>query len=319
MGYLWTDQPDGERFEIITFNAGRIGVIVLPAGGASGAVAVARHYFVDATHGSDVTGNGTLSHPYATIQAAITAVELTTLTNAVIQIAPGDYIAGHVVAASVTLVNLTFSGWNTTETAFIGGQPTIGGLVVIEPGVSVHFCNVELAANLRPPNDTRDGLLATFDGCNVSGPVTAGTLVILATRTRFFQTLRGDIATNIALDGFTWAALVAAAVVILPADYTRQFLDTGADVATDTLVANGVPVLTAVDIYTDHPRTRPGEFAICTLTSPDTAADFTVTFAYTVDDAVHWTLFNISRNPGDFSEAMKSVVFHGAMAEPAPT
>jgi len=245
----------------------------------------------------------------------VAAVAAAGWNDAIIKIAPGNYLTGIAVTGAPSLTSLIFAGWaNMWPAKMLADMPGLNGNISIDEGIAVHFSQLHIGApDISSTTPLTDDLEVTFTDCFVGSYVSAHNIDVSFLHTEMQGDIAAAVNATVATDGFSWSSIVNNAVVITPADYLRQFLDTGAEeLHAVTLGTTGLAIGASVTIPQPFIGVRPGEFAIACMALP-VAADYTISFSHTDDDLVYFRLRNDSRVSTDFAEACTIVVFHAGM------
>jgi hypothetical protein len=270
--------------------------------------------FVDAT-GATAGQNGSLSHPYQTPNAAVLAVAAAGWNDAIIKIAPGSYATPIAVTGAPLLQSLIFAGWaNMWPGTMLADMPGLDADISIDEGIAVHFSQLHLSGTtISSTTPLTDDLEVAFTDCFLGANLSAHIIDVSFLHTNIEANITAATLAAVATDGFSWSSIVNNAVVITPADYPRQFLDTGAEeLHAVTLGTTGLAIGASATIPQPFIGVRPGEFAIACMALP-VAADYTISFSHTDDDLVYFRLRNDSRVSTNFAEACTIVVFHAGM------
>lgn len=92
-----------------------------------------------AQNGNDITGDGSINNPYATIGAALQTIPVNSSVYNVIQVAPGNYPAFTIATSRVTIQGIG-------DTQIKAGPVSISGSIVINPTSVVGGVNQEIIA-----------------------------------------------------------------------------------------------------------------------------------------------------------------------------
>lgn len=320
---LTVEQPVGESFEVTSDNMGKVAMRIGPNTSATGG-AVTKVLFVDEANAPASGRVGSILAPFATIQEAINQAAANVWDDAVILIAPEIYSDDLTIPHGV-FQTLVVRGWSEQ---FPGieqpNMPGLTGTITITgaafSSTNVQFVNVAVLGNIVSGDPATNNVSVAFINSRIAGTVNGfQTQVYLLDSYVTGDLLAQDPAgLTITTDGVSWAKLCQSGTV-LSADYTRTFLDTGAEVASGSLVANGVAIGDRAIVQFPFPGVRHAEYAICTLTAADSATEFNVTFRSTSTDVVFFLLENFSRVSTNFDEACDVLVLHSAMPRaPAP-
>jgi hypothetical protein len=143
----------------------------------------------------------------------------------------------------------------------------------------------------------------------------AATLYLYSTVSDIAGIVGGSDDTFLFLDGYTWGRLITNATAV--ANAAKEFFDHGCDVCPSSLAVTGLAIGASQEVAFPHPGTLNDEFAIITKTNvPE--SDYYLTFTHTETAAVHAIITNLSRTPGDFSDTVSTLVFHGTMPTLTP-
>lgn len=279
-----------------------------------GVAPIAQTLVVDGTNFS-ATPTGTLGAPYQTIQQAINRAVVLGWTFVQVLLAPGTY------ADPVAIPNgmaVTFHGWDLEAPTLMGGDITITG------GVGsfdlIAFSNIQVsAANIATAAPNQDiGL--QFHNCMNGAIVRGFNVYIWLDETSQDNNVVAGGGTFISYDGYSWARTLQSNPV-LPAGYTRQFVDAGHDIYARALTINGLAigatgfvtmaVSTGVFVRTaDHASVKVVDPAI---------QDFICGVHGVGAGTVTCWITNLSRVSTNFNEAIELLIHHNDMiAEPAP-
>lgn len=277
---------------------------------------------VDATLGS-AAGTGSLGAPYQTIQQAINRAVALGWTQVQVLTAPGTY-AGAIAIPNGLAVEI--HGWDADAPALLGGDITITGGIGSFDLVSFTNCQIT-AANIATAAAGQDiGL--QFRNCANAAIVAGFNVFIWLQQSSQDGNVVAGGGTFISYDGFSWARTLQSAPV-LPAGYTRQFLDAGHDVYQRALTALAVPVFPAVGstvfvtmAISTGAFVRTTDHADIKVVNP-AVQDFLCGIHGVGPGNVTAWLTNLSRNggggTGDFNEAIEVIMHHADMiAEPPP-
>jgi hypothetical protein len=282
-----------------------------PAGAAD--IKVSNIMFVDA--GAVALGaNGSLSHPFTSIQPAIAAMVAAGWVAGTIRLATATYIDP--VAIPIGLA-VSFDGWDPQAPAILGGDITITGGIGSSDLVSFTNCTI-VAANITAADPLTQDLQLLFDKTFNSAAITSFNALLT-----YFQSTQGGAITctglTISWDGYSWARTLQVAPAIVPAAYTRQFFDAGHDTYQRSLTLAAVAIgTTAFQSMVVPDYVRADDFVQMQVLDPS-VRDF-ICGVHGVDaGAVVVWLTNLSRVSTDFDEAILLLVHHEAMvAEPPP-
>jgi hypothetical protein len=320
-GLIQVTERTGTQFRITSDNAGPLDCVVVP-GGAGAAGIPSRILFVDAGNAASTSQNGSFSDPFGTIQQAVTAADASGLNSAVIMIAPGTYAENVVVPNSATLGDLVVQGWCNvvpalwmpTDLPGIAGNWTLTGDV--SSSMQVSFSNLYFSASLITSgggggNDMR----VSFDHCSITPAIEGNNVVVEFADCQVLSTdIVGAASLIIRTDGASWSTMVRNNVSIIPASYTREFRDTGADTWPDALNVAGLAIGNFQTVSFDMPTARAGEFCIATKLAPF-ATDFDLVFSHTDSGHAFFVLTNLGRVSTNFNDGVRVVCFHSDMAE----
>lgn len=310
---------------LVLTSTGEEGYPTWGPGGPGDQVWVTKVVFVDA--GAVALGaNGSLSHPWLTINAAIADVLARNWNSAIIMIAPGTYPEWVIVPDDATLENLVFQAWDLgmmpawgpEDLPLLSGNFTVTGSVA--QTVQTKFAGLHLGGIISSGGLASDfQLVVAFDRCRVDGLI-VGTDVDVSFRECDIRSpaINGNVAgLQIHVDSTSWRAIVDNAIPLVPATYTREFYGVGCDVWPKVLdLSEAAPdsynmVSFAID------TARPGEFCIASKTTTDgvVEAEYTLTFSHTDLGNAYFQLYNIDRASGIFADELNIVIFHNGMAE----
>ena len=290
---------------------------------AAGDVVVTKVVFVDA--GAVALGaNGSLSHPWLTINAAIADVLARDWNSAIIMIAPGTYAENVVVPDDAILTDLVFQAWNLGMTASWGAEdlPILSGSFTITGSVAgtveTAFAGLHLAGNISSGGvGGQFQLVVSFDRCRIDGTI-LGNDVDVSMRecdTRG-ASIDGNAVLQIHVDSTSWRGLIDNAVSLLPVTYTREFYGVGCDIWDEVIDVQGVVIGTFSLLAFNIATARPTEYCIATKTTigGGVEAEYSLTFSHTDDGLAYFQLLNISRASTNFNDEMQLVIFHQGMA-----
>jgi len=287
--------------------------ITPPTPGTAADIHVNRVLFVD-TAGVALGANGTLNHPFLTINAAITAAAALTITSIVIKIAPGTY-AEEVHVPPSTLTTISFDGWTSAGPEVPNDDlPILSGGMVIWPiaappdSPDIFLSNLLFTSTIAGTAST--DLQIHLHNVRALGSIEGAILYLYATQSNIGGIVGGSDDTFLFLDGYTWGQIVYNSTVLAPA--AKQFFDHGCDVAPSSLNVTGLAIGASQEVAFPHPATLNNEFAIITKTGVP-ADDYYLTFTHTETASVHAMITNLSRTPGDFADTVATLVFHGTM------
>jgi len=276
-------------------------------------------YFVDARNVG--AADGSLTNPFPTVQGAIDKVHTDNVNRAIIMIAPENYVENLVVPAGGNLGVLIFQSWYQPNVLSAPGAPNISGNLTITetgPGAAkaIELNGTFLSGNVASDNPATHDLSLRLQASTVGGTIAANNITLyLHQSTIGGPTVIGATSLDLRTDGFSWSNLVLANVALLPAAYTREFYDTGADETYDqTLSVQRLQVGAMAVVECTYVSARPGEYAIASLMADPAPTDFAFGFHHTEADKVFFWLHNISRANTNFNEPVDIVVFHGGMA-----
>jgi hypothetical protein len=285
---------------------------------------VTKVVFVDA--GAVALGaNGSLSHPWQTINAAIADVLARDWNSAVIMIAPGTYAENVVVPDDATLTDLVFQAWNLgmmpswgpEDLPILSGSFTITGSVA--QTVETSFAGLHLAGDISSGGVSGDfQLVVAFDRCRIDGDI-LGTSVDVSMRECDVRspTINGQLADlQIHVDSTSWRALIDNAVALTPDTYTREFYGVGCDIWDEVIDVQGVAIGAFTMLTFDIATARESEYCIATKTTVGggVEAEYSLTFSHTDLGHAYFQLLNISRASTNFNDEMQLVIFHNGMA-----
>lgn len=312
------DAPNG-WFEITTNSQGVLMARASPLSGISGNDGrVQWVLFVDPTYFTIGDKRGTILHPFESIGEALAYATTQLYPELTIMLAPGIYSDDVTVASAAAspFDTLQVTSWPAAiqPISRASNIPRIDGDWTIGAEMVVNFANLFQVGAITADAPEADTITVSFDHARCVGAITSNILQLNLTASLLFGDITANADLSIDTDGYSWASMIAI-VDISPAGYNRRFRDTGSDAFSGSLVANGLAINGTADVAVSFPGLRANEWVIPTLTAPDTNADFTATFAYSVGDTAHFTLHNISRNPGDFNEAVYMVAFHGNVTD----
>ena len=280
----------------------------------AGVAPIAQTLVVDAVNFS-ATPDGTLAAPYQTPQQAITRAVALGWTFVQILLAPGTY------AGAIAIPNglaVTFHGWDADTPTLLGGDITITG------GVGsfdlVAFSNIQItAANIATAAPNQDiGL--QFHNCANAAIVAGFNVYIWLNESSQDGNVIAGGGTLISYDGFSWARTLQSNPV-LPAGYTRQFLDAGHDVYARALAINGLAI-GATGFVTMAVSTgafvRTADQASVKVVDPAVQDFICGVHGVGVGTVTCW-ITNLSRVSTNFNEAIELLIHHADMIpEPAP-
>lgn len=287
------------------------------AGGSD--IIVTRVLFVDAAHPA-AGANGSLNHPFLTLQAAVDQIITNGWVNAVILVAPGIYLDPVNIGPSGVLQQLNIGGWaNVWPVTLPNDLPNLGGVISIASGIQVNFSQVFLGAAVNSTPVLTADLHVSFTNCSLhNGSMQADDIDCSFLQSSFAAWFVNGTTVSAKFDGFSWSSLVRNSIVITPDTYTRTFFDTGADYDVGTISAQGLAIGTSTTVSVPYPNARPNEYAIASMDLV-VAPDYTVTYSHSDDGLLYFRLRNDSRVSTNFAEPAHFVVFHADMAEiPVP-
>lgn len=282
--------------------------------GGGGDIIVTRVLFVDAAHPA-AGANGSLNHPFLTVQAAVDQVLTNAWVDAVIMVAPGIYLDPINIGPSAVLQQLNIQGWaNAWPVTLPNDLPNLGGLISIASGIQVNFSQVFHGAAINSTPVLTADLNVSFTNCQLrNGSMQGNNIDCSFLQTAFTAWFINGTAVDAAFDGFSWSSLVRNNVVITPGTYARTFYDTGADYDVGTISATGLAIGSSTTVSVVYPNARPNEYAIASMDLV-VAADYTVTYSHSDTGLIFFRLRNDSRASTNFAEPAHFVVFHAAMA-----
>ena len=286
-----------------------------PAGAAD--VVVSNIMFVDA--GAPAAGqNGSLSHPFTTIQPAIAAMVAAGWIAGTLRIATATYIDP--VAIPIGLA-VSFEGWDAQAPVLLSGDITITGGIGSSDLVSFTNC-VVLAANITAADPLTQDIQLLFDHTFNSAAITSFNALLT-----YMQSTQGGAITctglTISWDGYSWARTLQVAPAIVPAAYTRQFFDAGHDTYQRSLTAAAVPLFPDVGstVFVDMvvpDYVRADDYVSIQVQNP-AVRDFNCGVHGVSAGVVTVWLTNLDRVALDFDEPILLLVHHEAMVvEPPP-
>jgi len=284
-----------------------------PAPPAGADVVVSNIMFVDA--GAVALGaNGSLSHPFTTIQPAIAAMVAAGWIAGTIRLATATYIDP--VAIPIGLA-VSFEGWDEQAPVLLSGDITITGGIGSSDQVSFTNCTI-LAANITTADPLTQDMLLVFKNSFNSAAISAFNANLFYLR----STQGGPITATgltISWDGYSWARTLQVAPAIIPAAYTRQFFDAGHDTYQRSLTVAAVAIgTTAFQTMVVPDYVRADDYVSMQVMDP-TIVDFICGVHGVGAGTVTVWLTNLSRASTDFDEAILLLVHHEAMvAEPPP-
>jgi hypothetical protein len=296
-----------------------------PIWGSAGGdqVWVTKVVFVDA--GAVALGaNGSLSHPWLTINAAIADVLARGWNSAIIMIAPGTYAENVVVPDDATLTDLVFQAWNLGMTASWGAEdlPILSGSFTVTGSlaqtVETSFAGLHLAGDISSGGVAGDfQLVVSFDRCRIDGAI-LGTDVDVSMRECDVRSrsINGQTVLQIHVDSTSWRALIEDALPLSPATYTREFYGVGCDIWDEVIDIQGLAIGAFAMLTFDIATARETEYCIGTKTTVGAGveAEYSLTFSHTDLGHAYFQLLNISRASTNFNDEMQLVIFHNGMA-----
>lgn len=282
-------------------------------GGPGADVFVNRVMFVDAAHPA-AGANGTLSHPFLTIQAAVDQIITNLWNDAVIMVAPGVYPAP-VTIPSLALSYLAITGWTIMWPLLMPGDlPLLTGAFTVNPSTTLVFSKLGLnGTQIAPPTIATDDLHVAFSNCRVFNVLHGNNIFASFLQTDMKGAITGVTSTALQMDGFTWSTITNNAIAIDPPVFSVEYYDHGADTGPGRLDVSDMSVGATLPVMVPYFPANPNDFAIPSLDLP-AATDFTLTFSHCDFGEVWFRLTNDSRASGDFADTFTIAVFHANMA-----
>ena len=282
---------------------------------APGVAPIAQTLVVDAVNFS-ATPTGTLGAPYQTIQAAINQAVALGWTFVQLLIAPATYAGAVAIPLGLAV---TFHGWDPDAPTILSGNITITGSV--GSAEDFYFTNcVITAATIAVANPAAQDLSLSFRNCFNSAAIAGFNVFLAYIESSQFGNVTGNNSTITSFDGYSWATTLQAAPTILPAGYSRAFLDAGHDTYQRSLTINGLAIGTTGFVTMAVPNyVRGGDTAQIQVVDP-AIQDFKcgIHGVGVTGNVTAW-ITNLSRVSTNFNEAIKLTFHHEAMVpEPPP-
>lgn len=293
-----------------------------------GAVSLRVHavVFVDA-HAPAADQAGTLDHPFQTIQQGVTYACTHYLGGAIVRVAPEQY-AEDLTIPDTGLDVLVIEGWGKEFAISTSLLPRILGDITIEPKsvappLTLCLANLELQGNVATAVPAaQDCTIQLHSVLLNGGTLSAANLQVWLEHASFDNgcTIAGVTTLNLRTDGYSWGQLLRDFTTVTPVGYTRTFYEEGCDYSDNEMIVNGLAIGSSTDVELPHSTARPGDVGAATQIANPGATDFQLVFSHCVDQGAVFILTNLSRVSTNFSDQIRSVVWHMDMPEaPAPT
>jgi hypothetical protein len=288
------------------------------APGGGGVKPVERVLFVDAVNFGAVP-DGTLSAPFATIQAAINFAAGLLWDTVQLQLATAVYADPVNIPQVLTYTSLV--SWDTSQNVgpVLGGDITVTADPLLASVLSIIGCDVS-AANIATANPATQDLTLLLSSTFQGAAVNANNVYIELFHSEHGGNISGTASVFTAWDGWSWARTLQANPVISPG-YSRLFLDAGHDTYNRSLVVNGLAIGNTAFVtmaVSTGAFVRTEDQAQVKVVDP-AIQDFICGVHGVGPGSVTCWIRNLSRVSTNFNEAIQILIHHNNMvAEPAP-